>query len=60
LVSRLKGDLHHKEGALHNFWAKQASPADIATAQLNLQSQMDILNSYLIGLYKRRTRKMLT
>ena len=32
----------------------------IATAQLHLQSQIDILNYDLVGLYERRNREMLT
>ena len=32
----------------------------IATVQLHLQSQIDVLNYDLVGLYERRNREMLT
>ena len=32
----------------------------IATSQLHLQSQIDVLNYDLVGLYERRNREMLT
>jgi hypothetical protein len=40
--------------------ASKSAPARIATAQLHLQSEIDILNSDLVGLYERQKRGMLT
>jgi hypothetical protein len=37
-----------------------SATARIATAQLHLQSKIDILNSDLVGLYERQKRGMLT